>query len=610
MQAEITVQNKLASDLVNDINQTNKFATSTEKTNWNAKYDKPNEGIPKTDLANDVQTSLDKAETAIQEHQDITGKEDKTNKVTELTSESTDTQYPSAKVVYDSQVEQDTEIEQLQTKVTNLEETVNSELEDGTAEGTEIIVNDSATADASLLPNGNTEQAQYEGYNLFESDSYPVSRTLNGVTVTNNGDGSFTLNGTCTTHNTNIQLGTTSKIQNILAESSIRHTAYYVSGSCTKAEGSSANYCVLRLNYNLTNSMIHLEQLKDAGVIYKTNSQNTTTTGWSWNITLEEGDSFNNFTLKYMLIIGTEEKAYEPYVGGQASPSEEYPQTVHVLEGSNTITIKNINLLKNTAQSKTEDGITYTVQQDKTVLVNGTALKDTTFKVNNFVFKANKTYYLKGSPEGGSSQTYRIITMQGNSVIGGNDTGNGTIRSFNVDTELAVRINVKKNTEVHNLIFKPMITEGQSLNQYIKYQEQIKTLTLPNGLEMCNIADYRDRFEKRGDNWVVPNKIQKIASYNGETITTDYISTTGGLDTGATVYYVGDTDLTITDTTLIAELDDLYETLRTYLGQTNIIVEAEDLAPMMTLNYKKSNRITIDNRITELERAVVALQSI
>lgn len=34
------------------------------------------------------------------QHQDISGKEDKTNKVTSITSESTDTEYPSAKAVY------------------------------------------------------------------------------------------------------------------------------------------------------------------------------------------------------------------------------------------------------------------------------------------------------------------------------------------------------------------------------------------------------------------------------------------------------------------------------------------------------------------------------
>ena len=42
-------------------------------------YSKPSGGIPKTDLASDVQTSLGKADTAIQEHQDISGKQDITD---------------------------------------------------------------------------------------------------------------------------------------------------------------------------------------------------------------------------------------------------------------------------------------------------------------------------------------------------------------------------------------------------------------------------------------------------------------------------------------------------------------------------------------------------
>ena len=66
LQTEITSQNKLASDLVNDTNSGNKFVTTSEKQTWNNKYDKPNGGIPKTDLASDVQTSLGKADTAIQ----------------------------------------------------------------------------------------------------------------------------------------------------------------------------------------------------------------------------------------------------------------------------------------------------------------------------------------------------------------------------------------------------------------------------------------------------------------------------------------------------------------------------------------------------------------
>jgi hypothetical protein len=51
--------------------------TAAKQTAWTAKYDKPVDGIPKAHLASAVQTSLGLADSAIQEHQDISGKADK-----------------------------------------------------------------------------------------------------------------------------------------------------------------------------------------------------------------------------------------------------------------------------------------------------------------------------------------------------------------------------------------------------------------------------------------------------------------------------------------------------------------------------------------------------
>lgn len=49
------------------------------QTAIDSKYTKPSNGIPKTDLDSSVQTSLGKADTALQSHQDISGKADKSN---------------------------------------------------------------------------------------------------------------------------------------------------------------------------------------------------------------------------------------------------------------------------------------------------------------------------------------------------------------------------------------------------------------------------------------------------------------------------------------------------------------------------------------------------
>ena len=55
--------------------------TTSDKTAWNAKYDKPSGGIPKTDLADAVQTSLGLADTALQD-EDIADKADKVSGAT------------------------------------------------------------------------------------------------------------------------------------------------------------------------------------------------------------------------------------------------------------------------------------------------------------------------------------------------------------------------------------------------------------------------------------------------------------------------------------------------------------------------------------------------
>lgn len=88
------------------------YATTTEV---NAKYTKPSTGIPKTDLASDVQTSLGKADTALQSHQDISGKADKKDiptKTSQLTNDSnfiTSSSIPTDVVKYSTQTLTDTQ---------------------------------------------------------------------------------------------------------------------------------------------------------------------------------------------------------------------------------------------------------------------------------------------------------------------------------------------------------------------------------------------------------------------------------------------------------------------------------------------------------------------
>ena len=63
------------------------YNSLANKPDLTKKYEKPASGIPKTDLAKSVQDSISKADTALQEHQDISGKADKTEVASAIAAE-------------------------------------------------------------------------------------------------------------------------------------------------------------------------------------------------------------------------------------------------------------------------------------------------------------------------------------------------------------------------------------------------------------------------------------------------------------------------------------------------------------------------------------------
>jgi len=102
-QDKIDSSNKLSSDLVNDTNKTNKFVTQEEKNAINTAL-QPNDNV--SALQNDAgylteHQSLSAYRTSSDQDIIDATKENTSNKITSISSASTNTQYPSAKCVYD-----------------------------------------------------------------------------------------------------------------------------------------------------------------------------------------------------------------------------------------------------------------------------------------------------------------------------------------------------------------------------------------------------------------------------------------------------------------------------------------------------------------------------
>lgn len=88
---------------------------------------------------------------------------------------------------------------------------------------------------------------------------------------------------------------------------------------------------------------------------------------------------------------------------------------------------------------------------------------------------------------------------------------------------------------------------------------------------------------------------KKIENYNDETITSEYISTTGQLTTGATVYYKLETPTKLDFTSgQKAVAKQIKETLHTYKNVTHIYSD-DEVSPIIDVEYAKDLNTVISN---------------
>lgn len=152
----------------------------------------------------------------------------------------------------------------------------------------------------------------------------------------------------------------------------------------------------------------------------------------------------------------------------------------------------------------------------------------------------------------------------------------------------------------YDLVTRTFFTNAGT-GTFIAGEEIIKqTYTIPCQQPMRSIGDVKDTFAKINGNWIERHNISRISSYNGEEITTAYMSTTGELSTGATVDYVLETPLdlpcTQAQTTALKSL----QKARTYKKITHIYSE-DEIPAEMDLTYYKDTETIINDLITRVE---------
>lgn len=143
--------------------------------------------------------------------------------------------------------------------------------------------------------------------------------------------------------------------------------------------------------------------------------------------------------------------------------------TVKEIRGK-TVATENLIPYPYAETTKTANGVTFTVNSDGSVTVNGTATSDADFMLLRGPIQSySERYFLSGCPTGGSDTTYYISE----SFTAIKDTGNGVVLN-NLPSDQAWRIVIKSGTTVNNLVFRPMLNAGTIAKPYSKWFAGLK----------------------------------------------------------------------------------------------------------------------------------------
>lgn len=224
------------------------------------------------------------------------------------------------------------------------------------------------------------------------------------------------------------------------------------------------------------------------------------------------------------------------------------------------------------SKTTTASGITYTVNNDATITVNGTATATSVFTVTNYrnydgsetawnkiVETSSGKFKLTGCPSGGSTGTYYLQCSGGADghtswYGGGIDSGNGFTFSANIDSNkfyiYVCRIVIVEGCVCNNLVFKPMLRDANDVDETFRpYAMTNKELTTPTFTQ----ASTRANINSGETISTILGKIKKFfadlktVAFTGNASDLTYDNSTSGLSATDVQSAINEIDTEITD---------------------------------------------------------------
>lgn len=319
------------------------------------------------------------------------------------------------------------------------------------------FVTDDTVAYQKDVPEGAVSYAEvnrvggmsYKTVNLIPYPYVYTTRTISGVTFTVNEDRSVTVNGTASA-NASFYL---------ISDAKFSTGQYSISGIPANKGGSGKFLMTLRVNND--NAGVDI----GAGALGNVNDSDVV----SLFIRVYEGVTVNNATVYPMLNAGSTALPYEPYFEG--------------LRDSKVTEITSIgaNLLPYpyAETNKTVNGVTFTVNEDGSVTINGTPTADTGLALSTdstkFTLRAG-TYMLSRTTSVPTNAYWYINTDKGSIT-----TNIGTV-TFDIDVTVKLAALIALGGTTYNSVtVYPMLNKGSTALPYSPYQEH--TLPIPEAVQ-------------------------------------------------------------------------------------------------------------------------------
>ena len=300
--------------------------------------------------------------------------------------------------------------------------------------------------------------------NLIPYPYTETTKTANGVTFTVNSDGSIMVNGTATANSSFVLVSDLSPIKLDKSES------YFLSG-CPSG-GGFERYRIFIQN------TAYQQGYSDVGNGVSFTAEYT---DYYIFIIIREGATVNNLVFRPMLNAGTTAKPYSKWFAGLKNAF--FKEIVS--------TGKNLIPYPYYEKSRVINGITYTVNSDGSILLNGTATANSSFvlvsDLSPIKLDKSESYFLSGCPSGGGFERYRIFIQNTAYQQGYSDVGNGV--SFTAEyTDYYIFIIIREGATVNNLVFSPMLNHGTSALPYEPYTSDTLSAATPIELAEYDVA--------------------------------------------------------------------------------------------------------------------------